>query len=293
MAYRTKWVLLATIAWGAALGCSAASAADLDGYAGGPEDMPEQKVEFGSGWYIRGDIGANRLPNIQTPTPALPTVTNQIPPSAPNIVFGSGRDIGYTGSLGAGYQFNRWFRSDLVADFHEPLKTSSSSGDGNVFCPTGVTYATDPITGIVTPEYANGGCTGNYQANLKSYDVLINGYLDLGTWYRVTPYIGAGVGLSFGHYQTSATYVQANNASYDITYNDPLFGANHEDYDRTSSGTFYNFAFALMAGFSVDVFDHTKLDIGYRYLNLGSIPGGSGTLTSQEVRAGLRYMVDN
>jgi opacity protein-like surface antigen len=48
-----------------------------------------------------------------------------------------------------------------------------------------------------------------------------------------------------------------------------------------------------MAGFSVDVFDHTKLDIGYRYLNQGSVPGGTGVLSSQEVRAGLRYMVDN
>ena len=67
----------------------------------------------------------------------------------------------------------------------------------------------------------------------------------------------------------------------------------YENYDRRASGTYYNFAWALMAGAAYDIYDHTKLEIGYRYLNLGRISGVSTTLNSQEVRAGIRYMIDN
>jgi opacity protein-like surface antigen len=154
----------------------------------------------------------------------------------------------------------------------------------------------------VTPQVLNSGgiaepttgdCTGNYKANLSSYDVLANVYVDLGTWSSVTPYVGAGVGLSFGHYSTSSTYIQGNGSSYNVSYTSQGGSTTTEDFDRTGSGTYYNFAWALMSGVGIDVYSHTKLDIGYRYLNLGKISGISGTLYSNEVRVGLRYMIDN
>jgi opacity protein-like surface antigen len=266
---------------------ASAQAADLDyTFGDAPPPVAETKVEFGSGWYVRGDIGAVRLPSMQVSSPSnLPTATNFVSPSAPPTHLGGGSDVGYDASLAGGYAFNKWFRTELMADFHQPMSATGNSGNGNVFCPTGVDLAGD---------YANGGCTGNYRASIRSYDVLVNGYVDLGTWYHVTPYVGAGVGMSFGHYQTSATYVQANGIPYQVTFTDPRFNASYYfDYDKQASGTYYNFAWALMAGFAIDVYDHTKLDIGYRYLNLGSIPGVSGTLSYNEVRAGLRYMIDN
>ena len=71
---------------------------------------------------------------------------------------------------------------------------------------------------IDSPTYASGGCTGNYVGKLSSYDVLFNGYLDLGTWYGITPFVGVGAGLSFGHYQTSSTFIQSNGVPYQVTY---------------------------------------------------------------------------
>ena len=294
-----------------------ARAADLDAPYLGSQQFPEDKVEFGSGWYIRGDLGATRLPSVTTRPPGIlsngeafalaragvdPQLVNDHV-TAPSAAITNGSALGYTASLGAGYQVTPWFRTDVIADFHKPIVAHSNSSD--IFCQTGVYYpsvTTTDSSGAVTttPDYsgvgtpATGDCTGNYSAKLSSYDVLVNGYFDLGTWYRVTPYVGAGVGVSFGHYQTTSTYVQGNGVPYHITYSDPKFNSTTSpNFDRTSSGTYYNFAWALMGGFSVDVYDHTKLDIGYRYLNLGSIPGVSGTLTSQEVRAGIRYMIDN
>jgi opacity protein-like surface antigen len=84
-----------------------------------------------------------------------------------------------------------------------------------------------------------------------------------------------------------------NNNAYGPSYTDQSGGTTTPNFNRTISGTYYNFAYAAMAGAAIDVFSHTKLDIGYRYLNLGSISGISGTLYSHEVRAGVRYMIDN
>ena len=249
---------------------------------------------------MRGDLGVTTLPSLQLSNPAsLPTASDFSTPSAPGLAIGNGSNAGYVASLGGGYSFNRWFRADLIADFHEPITRSAISGNQNVFCPTGVSYPdkmTSPTTGKITwgsPAYSSGGCTGNYNGHIQSFDILVNGYIDLFHWYSVTPYVGAGVGLSFGHYQTSAKYIQGNGVPYQATIVDPQFGSFYYNYDSSSSGTYYNFAFAGMAGIAIDVFDHTKLDVGYRYLNLGTVPQGHGTLYEHEVRAGLRYMIDN
>jgi opacity protein-like surface antigen len=62
----------------------------------------------------------------------------------------------------------------------------------------------------------------------------------------------------------------------------------------------YQFAWAVMAGVSIAMTDHALLDVGYRFLDLGTVTGLSsvtGTSVTQrvranEVRAGVRYMID-
>ena len=282
----------------------AAHAADLDYNYGEPP--PETKVEFGSGWYVRGDIGATAIPKVIASPSALNSSSGVLQDGPPSILISNTHDIGYTGSIGAGYAFLKWFRTDAVFDFHQPI---SSSFQGSPFaCQNGfglhqATNATtyqivDGVaipTTVMTPATSYptyGSCIGHYKASLTSYDVLVNGYFDLGHYYGVTPYVGAGVGLSFGHYQAANSYTQADNSSYNINITDPVGGSSYHIFlDRNASGEYFNFAFALMAGFSYDIFDHTKLDIGYRYLHLGQVLGQE--LTTQEVRAGLRYMIDN
>ena len=156
---------------------------------------------------------------------------------------------GYDLSIGGGYQFTNNFRTDIIADFHQPGETFS----GAQAC----------ITTTATTCSISGKFTG--------YDALINGYYDLGTWYRITPYVGAGAGVAFGQ----------PNARLD---GDPA-----ETYYAKFG--YQNFAFALMAGVAIDVFDHTKLDISYRYLNNGRTDGTE--IYFHEIRAGLRYMIDN
>ena len=49
-------------------------------------------------------------------------------------------------------------------------------------------YGTDRIT------YAGGVGTDTYHATKYEWVVLANAYVDLGTWWCITPFIGAGVG---------------------------------------------------------------------------------------------------
>ena len=35
-----------------------------------------------------------------------------------------------------------------------------------------------------------------YRGNVSSFIGLVNGYVDIGTWYGITPFVGAGVGFS-------------------------------------------------------------------------------------------------
>ena len=272
-----------------------ARAADLDenyGYAEAPQEVPvvQSKVEFGTGWYVRGDLAATAIPKIGASTPTNEFVNGIFYDDAPALLFSNGNKVGYTASLGAGYSFLNGLRGDIVADFHQPISSSFSGVPYKCQNGYGLNAATTSTLQTSYPTYST--CTGNFKASLKSYDVLINGYYDIGHWYGITPYVGAGVGLAFGHYSTGSTYTQADGTSYNINITDPASGSTYHIYqDRFASGNYYNFAFALMAGFSYDIFPHTKLDIQYRYLHEGRVYGVD--LYEHEARAGLRYMIDN
>ncbi len=272
-----------------------ARAADLDyGFSDVPPPIAESKVEFGSGWYVRGDIGATRLPSMNLDAP---TATGQVP----TVSLGSGSKLGYTASLGAGYAFNKWFRSDVIADFHQPISvrqygkffgasTLYSQNDTGT-CQLGYApYLNDADTTVYRPYYEN--CSSNYQGSVTSYDVLVNGYVDLGHWYGVTPYVGAGVGIAFGHYLSATTFSNPDGSAYNTYFTLPGTATTLHGYnDARVSGNYYNFAFAATAGIAIDIYAHTKLDINYRYLHLGEVLGAS--IATQEVRAGVRYMIDN
>jgi opacity protein-like surface antigen len=115
--------------------------------------------------------------------------------------------------------------------------------------------------------------------------LLVNGYIDIGTWGGFTPYVGAGVGTS---------YVTTSNIKF----------ANPNGVSGTYPGdSTWNFSWALMAGGSYAVTPNWSIDAGYRYLNIGnaysksfSTGGGNPSykiryedLAAHEFRVGMRY----
>ena len=78
-------------------------------------------------------------------------------------------------------------------------------------------------------------------------------------------------------------------------------------YNPISDRTRWNFAWALMAGLSYDVTPNLKLDLGYRYLNMGrgttgtinclcgvSFPGFTiAGMASHDLKIGMRWMLND
>ena len=99
--------------------------------------------------------------------------------------------------------------------------------------------------------------TNDYTFTKKEWLFLANAYLDLGTWWCITPFIGAGVGvtnLTIGNFR-------------DIN---EIAGGGGWAKDNTET----NFAWALHAGASYTVTKNFAVELSYRYLNLGD--GKSG-----------------
>src|SRR5882724_3741783 len=157
------------IAAGAAsLLSSMALAADLP-YT--PQYVPPVE-EFG-GWYLRGDIGFSNqsVKNIRLSDPAR---YQGLLSFNETTAF----DTAGTFQVGVGYQFNNWLRADITGQYR---------GKANF-------KGTDLLTFPVGNQVASG--IDNYNASKSELLFLANAYVDLGTWWSVTPFIGAGVGTS-------------------------------------------------------------------------------------------------
>ncbi len=189
--------------------------------------------------------------------------------------------------IGAGYQFNSWLRADVTGEY----RSSANYNAKNFYQYTG-TGSNCPVGGSSSTA-GNVSCGDNYTAMLRGGLFLANGYLDLGTWMGATPYVGAGVGM----------YTYGMSTITDQSMSQPNgwgIGPAHNSA---------NFAWALMTGVAFNLAPNLKLDIGYRYVDMGSIATGAITcsstangnchyetqhfkLASNDLRVGLRWMLD-
>ena len=104
---------------------------------------------------------------------------------------------------------------------------------------------------------------GDVTAKIQSTALLFNGYIDLGTWYRLTPYIGAGAGFV---------------ARPTISALAPPF------IGRQLRISQWNFAWAAMFGMAYTVAPNLKIDFGYRYLNIGDVSTASDDFGAMNFR---------
>ncbi len=239
----------------------------------------DDRVEFASNWYVRGDLAY-----AQETFPNIAPFTFGSAPSALNT---------YSAGIGMGYKVNNWFRTDLILDYRSQIHAAGSSPTNcfvNVNNPTPFQPNPQPAT-----------CIGNFDSKIRRWDLLANGYLDLGTWDGFTPYIGAGFGVTWARINQSVNFTlngQPCFASCGFTDGNNII--TFANFDRSQSSTNWRFAWAAMAGVAIAMTDRAQLDVGYRFLDLGTVTGlssATGTTVTQriranEVRAGLRYMID-
>lgn len=285
---------VAAIATTVALGlASMAQAADMDEpifgaappLAGVSAPPPEDPiVTFGTGWYLRGDLGVAE--DIQI------GVGNAIVPKR------GGFPNAWSLTLGAGYKFNNWVRADMTLDWRAPRKFSGNTSTAACITAWPQTGTDAFGTPIYTPSY--GTCADLRNARINNTTLLFNIYADLGTWWGLTPYVGAGIGANYVYQKNSQDwYMLGNGQPYHVT---ATAGTTtyYYNWDNAYTSTSWQLAWALMAGLSYAVTPNVAVDFGARYMNLGSIQSisnytgfaSSKSNTVREVRIGLRYTPD-
>jgi opacity protein-like surface antigen len=174
------------------------------------------------GWYLRGDIGMTNQQVDEVTSPAFtPAVT----------VLQQDVSSGMLVGLGIGYQFNNWFRADITGEYRG-----------------GTTFR-----GLDT--YGVG--SNDYYGTKSEWLFLGNAYIDLGTWWCFTPFIGAGIGYSRN---TIDNWRDVNNVTGATAYAD--------------SNSQWELAWALHAGIAYKVTPNFTAEFAYRYTSLGDFASG-------------------
>jgi opacity protein-like surface antigen len=226
-----------------------------------PPPMPyaAAAVEVGGGWYLRGDIGMtnqemDRLSDGVTDA-QFETVHFEFDSSP---LFG----------VGLGYQFNPWLRVDVTGEYR----------------------GKSTLHGLERQRGASPDFVDQYSATKSEWTGLANVYVDLGTWYGVTPFVGAGVGVTRN---TISAFTDV-----DVGVGGLAFSGEHSETDL---------AWALHAGLAYTVIPNFKVELAYRYLNLGDAKTATMTpydnsgccartytlkgIDSHDVKVGMRWML--
>jgi opacity protein-like surface antigen len=235
-----------------------------------PSAQPVLQSAAESGWYLRGDIGITNQ--------RLSTLTQRLDSTVlSSQQVGMGFDRSPFFLVGVGYQWNNWLRFDVTGEYRAKAKFHGSDN---------VTF----FDGVGTAVLVD-----NFSASKSEWVVLANGYLDLGTWWSTTPFVGAGVGFSRNQidgFREDGSGLQSSGPITAVALGD--------------QGVKWNFAWALHAGVAYTVTPTLKVDLAYRYLNLGVAQtgptrafdnsftnGGAFTfngLVSHDVMIGARWM---
>ena len=233
-----------------------------------PMHMPPIEEVVG-GWYLRGDIGMTN----QGFKSLFQRLYNAPGTSVEQV--GHGWDSAPFFGIGVGYKVNEWFRADLTAEYR---------GKANF-------HGSDNVT------FTGGIGVDNYSGSKSEWVFMANVYVDLGTWHNLTPYIGAGVGGSYNRIHsfrddgfTNIGGVQSNSVAY------------AEDYSK------WQLAWAVHAGLTYRVTSSFSVDLGYRYIDLGSAQTGPtrafdasftnggpfyfNKLHSHDFKLGVRWMLE-
>lgn len=221
-----------------------------------PDYVP---VEVGSGWYLRGDVSYLVQKTFENGDFTFPSTIN-------NESFGESEDA-FFASVGFGYHFNDYLRADLNFGYLPGNKASFG-------------YDDSAVVALPTLSTQGSGSLKNY-----AFSGILNGYVDLGTYVGITPYVGAGIGFVRSSRKLSATYTDNNVPANSFKLED--------------NATQYSLAYTLNAGLAYQVTKNVSVDLGYQYFSapsaeyvtaesLTSFPVKKG-ISNHQVKVGLRY----
>ncbi|RUX04926.1 porin family protein [Mesorhizobium sp. M8A.F.Ca.ET.208.01.1.1] len=221
-----------------------------------PDYVP---VEVGSGWYLRGDVSYLVQKSFKNGDFTFPSAIN-------NENFSESNKAAFA-SIGFGYHFTDYLRADLNLGYLPGNDVSFS-------------YDDSAVVTLPTLSTQGSGSLKNY-----AFSGILNGYVDLGTYVGITPYLGAGIGVVRSRHTLSATYTDNNVPA--------------NSFNLQDNKTQYSFAYTLNAGLAYQVSKNVSVDLGYQYFSapdaeyvtaesLTSFPVHKG-ISNHQVKLGLRY----
>jgi opacity protein-like surface antigen len=205
-------------------------------------DIPQipAPAHIGGAWYLRGYLGmANQgFKGLDHPDFSEPAFFEFLDKGNFDAVplFG----------LGIGYQASDHFRMDLTGEYRG--KSSFEALDRYDTFNNPPEFTGDPGTDW-------GG--NHYTAKKNEWLFLANAYYDFNSWGKFTPYVGAGIGVS---YNTISDFLDENTA---------VSGGGW-----APTGHEWSLAWALHAGTAFKVTDNLTLDVGYSFVHLGDAQTG-------------------
>ncbi|MCW6510112.1 outer membrane protein [Lichenifustis flavocetrariae] len=275
-------------------------------------EAPPEPVEV-SGWYLRGDVGVGiaESPDIRSTfydSSFAPLSGAALNSTVPSFARNS-QHIGDSAivDVGIGYQYSSWLRFDVTGEYRtgQDISTLESYGIRG----SDYSYSYQDANGVSQKGTGTGNYRGfdQYHGNVQSSVFLFNAYTDIGTWYGFTPFIGAGVGASYNQVTSlydvgvgGPTIIDANNKNTVITG-----GVGNGGYGYAKSSGHFDLAYAAMAGIDYAISPDVKLELSYRYLNMGEAKSGfincvnstgcvsekhSYSLASNDIRLGFRWL---
>ena len=218
-----------------------------------PEPILPPIESSGGGWYLRGDVGVG----LEEMDGFNFDITNACCAGALDgysLIEKSMNDKAIVGA-GLGYQWNDYLRFDLTGEY----RGANNFG----FTLAGPTAAPNQEFNI-------------YSATHSAAVGLLNAYYDIGDFWGVMPFIGAGAGFA---------YHNINNF-HDVGAGDSVGGFGIAPPTSTTS-----FSWALHAGVDYEVNQNLKLEMSYRYLDEGNAGAGIVTCFNTVSCADIDYTV--
>jgi len=176
------------------------------------------------------------------------------------------------GGIGCG-SGSRGFRSEIMLGYRGDRKLD---GEPNIYNPG--PQPGDPDGTIPDP------IDDPLHTSIQTYTLMLNVYHDFGNFNRFVPYVGAGIGM----------------AVHDV--DEVYFTGNPALTNRIEGNRDVSFAWSVMAGVGYQISDRAILDVGYRYIDMGSVTSGRvdsagfvnpavqiDDIAAHEIKVGLRY----
>ncbi len=270
------------------------------------------QVEYGSGWYLRGDLSYNFHGDSKTSIKTLDTSVGQRSLDAeyddavgfrvgagyyiaPNLRLElSGEsvlDSRFSGTFGTNFAGSRAY--DVLVTTGGTTTTISDTvsfdSSGNVTGTTGNAFTGTSVPPISGTEEID----SRYNASL----FVANAYYDLPTIGRFTPYIGAGLGLGYINQEETRRLTCVAAASETCGY--PV--ASQGETAETSivlSERYFRPVYQISAGTAYRLNERLSMDVGYSWTRVGQggeLSYSDGTALNDngvdlhQFRAGLRY----